>query len=301
VRVAVPARALRLVATALGVLLVLSGCMIPVPTVAPLTLIDPVDEVQQVPLGDAQRATVRLRLLSRELVVRAGDGAALLSGRFRYNVAEWAPKIKQDTDGETLKVSIDQGLGSQIPLGKHDEYVNVWDIRLAPTIPLDLDVDMGGGTANLDLTGLALDKLSVTSGSTDLFVAFGLPNPQPLGSLTLTAGTGTVVATGLGNANFDTLSVLGGTGKVDLEFSGSFHRSALADIKAGAGSVTVRVPASLGVRVTVTGILPVGTVEMVGFSEAGEDVYVNAAYGDAPLTLTVKLATGIGAISLISQ
>ena len=141
----------------------------------------------------------------------------------------------------------------------------------------------------------------MTSGSTDLFVAFGLPNPQPLGALRLTTGTGTVVATGLGNANFDTLSVLGGTGKVDLDFSGSFHRSALADIKAGAGSVTVRVPAGLGVRVTVTGILPVGTVEMVGFSEAGEDVYVNAAYGDAPLTLTVKLATGIGAISLISQ
>jgi hypothetical protein len=296
-----PARALRLVATALGVLLVLSGCMIPVPTVQPLTVIDPVDEAQQVPLGDAQRATVRLRLLSRELVVRAGAGAALLSGRFRYNVAEWAPKVKQEIDGETLRVTVGQGLGSQIPLGKHDEYANTWDIELARTVPLDLGVDMGTGTANLDLTGLALDKLSVTSGSTDLSVAFGLPNPQPLGSLKLTTATGKVVATGLGNANFDTLSVLGGTGPVDLDFSGSFHRSALADIKAGAGAVTVRVPANLGVRVTVTGVLPVGKVDLVGFSEAGEDVYVNAAYGDAPLTLTVKITTGIGSISLISQ
>jgi len=294
-----PARGLRLVAT-LGVLLVLAGCMIPVPTVEPLTVIDPVDEVQQVPLGDAQRATVRLRLLSRELVVRAGDGAAL-SGRFRYNVAEWAPKIKQEIDGETLKVTVGQGLGSQIPLGKHDEYANTWDIELARTVPLDLGVDMATGTANLDLTGLALDKLSVTSGSTDLSVAFGLLNPQPLGSLKLTTGTGTVVATGLGNANFDTLSVLGGTGKVDLDFSGSYHRSALAEIKAGAGAVTVRVPASLGARVTVTGIVPVGKVDLVGFSEAGEDVYVNAAYGEAPLTLTVKIATGVGSISLISQ
>ncbi len=297
----IPARAIRLVVVALGVLLVLSGCMIPVPTVQPLTLIDPVDEIQQVPLGDANRATVRLRLLSRELVVRAGDGAALLSGRFRYNVAEWAPKLKQEIDGETLKVTIGQGLGSQIPLGKHDEYANAWDIELARTLPLDLVVDMATGTANLDLTGLALDKLSVTSGSADLLVAFGLPNPQPLGSLKLTTGTGTIVATGLGNANFDTLSVLGGTGKVDLDFSGSFHRSALTDIKAGVGGVTVRVPANVGVRVTVTGIVPVGKVDLVGFSEAGEDVYVNAAYGDAPLTLTVKIATGVGSVSLISQ
>jgi len=300
VRVGVPARGLRLGAT-LGVLLVLAGCTIPVPTVEPLTMIDPVDEAQQVALGDAQRATVRLRLLSRELVVRAGDGAALMSGGFRYNVAEWAPKIKQEIDGETLKVTVGQGLGSQIPLGTHDEYANTWDIELTRAAPLDLGVDMATGTADLDLTGLSLDRLSVTSGSTDLSVAFGLPNPQPLGSLKLTTGTGTIVATGLGNANFDTLSVLGGTGKVDLDFSGSFHRSALADIKAGAGEVTVRVPANLGVRVTVTGVLPVGKVDLVGFSEAGEDVYVNAAYGEAPLTLTVKVATGVGSISLISQ
>ena len=112
-----PARALRLMAAVLGGLLVLTGCTIPVPTVAPLTLIDPVDEVQHVPLGDAQRVAVRLRLLSQELVVRAGDGAESLSGFFRYNVAEWAPKVKQETDGNTLKVTIDQGLGSQIPLG----------------------------------------------------------------------------------------------------------------------------------------------------------------------------------------
>ena len=300
-RNAIPARATCLVGVVLGLLLVLAGCAIPVPTVVPLTVIDPVDEIQQVPLGDAQRATVRLRLLSRELGVRAGDGAALLSGRFRYNVAEWAPKLKQEIDGETLKVTIGQGLGSQIPLGKHDEYANAWDIELARTLPLDLGIDMATGTANLDLTGLALDKLSVTSGSTDLLVAFGLLNPQPLGSLKLTTGTGTIVATGLGNANFDTLSVLGGTGKVDLDFSGSFHRSALADIKTGVGAITVRVPANVGVRVTVTGVVPVGEVDLVGFSEAGEDVYVNAAYGDAPLTLTVKIATGVGSISLISQ
>ncbi len=86
-----------------------------------------------------------------------------------------------------------------------------------------------------------------------------------------------------------------------MDFSGSFHRSALADIKAGAGSVTIRVPAGMGVRVTVTGLVPVGKVDLVGFSEAGEDVYVNAAYGNAPLTLTVKIATGVGSISLISQ
>lgn len=294
-------RGVRIAVISLGLLLTLAGCMLPVPTVEPLTVIDPVEEIHQVPLGEAQRATVRLRLLSRELDVRVADDVGLLAGRFRYNVAEWTPKIKQDTDGDTLNVTIDQGMGSQIPLGKHEEYSNAWDIRLARNVPLDLEVDMGGGTATLDLTGLTLDKLSVTSGSTDLSVAFSRPNPQPLGSLKLTAGTGTVAATGLGNANFDTLSVLGGMGELDLDFSGNFHRSALADIKAGAGHVTVRVPANIGVRATFAGVVPVGKVETVGFAEETDDVYVNAVYGEAPLTLTVKITSGVGAVSLISQ
>jgi len=285
----------------IGALVVTLACAIPLPTVEPLTVVDPQEESHQVLLGDEQRASVRLRLLSDTLDVRAGSDESLLSGQFRFNVAEWAPKIEQSSEAGTLRVTVDQGLGSQIPLGKNDDYANAWDVQLARSTPLDLDVDMGAGTANLDLTGLALEKLSVTSGSTDLRLAFSAPNPRPLGTLKLTAGTGTVTATGLGNANFDTLSLLGGTGKIDLDFSGAFQRSAVADVKAGAGTITVRVPADLGVRVTLSGVLSVAGVEGIGFAEESDGVYVNAAYGISPLTLTVRIGTGVGAVSLISE
>jgi hypothetical protein len=278
----------------------LAGCMIPIPTVQPLTVIDPVEEVQTLGMEGASRAVVRLRLLSRTLLVRGFDDPLLLRGRFRYNVQEWAPNFKQETSGDRTEVTVGQGLGSQIPLGRQDAYQNAWEIELGRGLPLDLGVDMGAGEAFLDLTGLWLSGLSVTSGSTDLVLAFGGPNPEPLGTLRLTAGTGKVTATGLGHANFDQLSVLGGAGAVDLDFSGAFHRSAMADIKAGAGKVTIRVPANIGVRATLGGV-PLGEVDAIGFSMQGDDVYVNAAYGIAPLTLTIKIATGVGSISLVSE
>ena len=202
----------RVCAGALVLLVLLTGCMVPIPTVQPLTVIDPVEEVQT----------------------------------------------------------------------------------------LDLGIDMGAGEASLDLTGLRLSGLSVTSGSTDLVLAFGAPNPEPLGRLQLTAGAGKVTATGLGHANFDQLAVLGGAGAVDLDFSGAFHRSAMADIKAGAGRVTVHVPSGIGVRVTLGGV-SLGNVDVTGFSKQADDVYVNDAYGQSPLTLTIKITTGVGSVSLISE
>jgi hypothetical protein len=290
----------RRVQLCLLVLLLLTGCMIPIPTVQPLTIIDPVEEVHILGTEGASRAAVRLRLLSRALTVRGVDGGPLLTGRFRYNVQEWAPNIKQETGAETIEVTVGQGLGSQIPLGRQTTYENAWEIDLGRGIPLDLGIDMGSGEAFLDLTGLWLSGLAVTSGSTDLLLAFGSPNPEPLGSLRLTGGTGKITAMGLGHANFDQLSVLGGAGTVDLDFSGAFHRSAMADIKAGAGKVMVRVPADIGVRATLGGV-PIGEVDTVGFTKQGDDVYVNGAYGQAPLTLTIKIATGVGSISLISE
>ncbi|MGC9523504.1 MAG: toast rack family protein [Anaerolineae bacterium] len=287
---------------ALGVALVmvLSGCMIPIPEFRPLTQIDLVEQVETVDRAGATWATVRLRLVSEELVVRAAGDVDLLRGTFRYNVEEWAPKIEQTTaEGET-RVTVGQGLGSQIPLGKGDTYTNRWEIGLAPGIPLDLGVDMGAGEASLDLTGLSLRRLAVTSAGTDVSLAFNAPNPEPLGTLRLTGGAGKVVATGLGNANFDHLTVFGGAGAMDLDFNGAFRRSVVADIKAGAGSVTIRVPADIGVRITFSGI-PLGQVDTVGLTEQTENVYVNAAYGEAPLTLTISLTSGVGAISLISQ
>ena len=278
----------------------LAGCMIPIPTVEPLTVIDPVDEVQTVDRGGAERATVRLRLLLRSLSVHGADDVSLLRGRFRYNVAEWAPNIAQEMKDNDIHVTVGQGLGSQIPLGEHDDLQNAWELELARGIPMDLTVDVGTGQALLDMSGLSLSDLTVTTGNSEVALSFGTDNPQPLGALRVTSGAGKLLASGLGNANFDQLWVLGGAGAVDLDFSGSFRRSAVVDIKAGTGKVTVRVPGGLGVRVTLAGT-SVGGIDTLGFEEQGEDVYVNAAYGSAPVTLSIKITTGIGSVSLVSQ
>jgi len=285
----------------LGALCLLTlACAIPIPTTEPLTIISTVDHVQSVDLDGAEQATVRLRLLSKYLTIDPSDAVELLRGHFRYNVKEWAPSVKQTTNGTLRNVTVGQGLGSQIPLSTSDDYVNEWAIALGKGVPIDLDIDIGAGDAALDLSGLSISDLSMTTGSADVSLVFNSPNPEPLGTLRLTSGTGKFAASGLGNANFDRVVVLGGTGTVNLDFGGALQRSAVADITAGAGKIDVRVPAALGVRLTFAGT-SVSTVETIGFTEQSENIFVNDAYGVAPLTLTINITAGVGAITLISQ
>lgn len=290
----------RLLCCFLVVMLLLASCSIPIPTVQPLTRIDLVEEAQSVPMQDAARATVRLRLLSEALTVQPGAGGDFFRGVFRYNVQEWSPKIEQEVKNGTLALTVGQGIGSQIPIGMSDEYDNTWDVALATGIPIDLGIDMGTGTADLELSGLSISKLSLTTGKTDVTVAFREPNAVPLSMLRVTAGTGKTYISGLGYANFDELHILGGAGAIDLDFDGQLSRSAMVDIKAGAGEITLRVPDTIGVRATYAGT-PISKVTTTGFTEQEDNVYINGAYGQASLTLTIKIIAGVGKVTLVSQ
>ncbi|NBD36145.1 MAG: hypothetical protein GVY30_09120 [Chloroflexi bacterium] len=287
-------------AVILALAMLILACAVPIPTTEPLTVIDPVNQVETVGLDGAERAEVRLRMLSDTLNVHAAEDVGLLRANFHYNVAEWEPTIKQETEEQRTRVRINQGLGSQIQLGGSDEYINTWDVGLRRNVPIDLGVDMGAGDVQMALGGLSLTRLALTTGGADLSLSFDAHNPETMSTLRITAGTGKCIASDLGNANFDRLNITGGAGSMDLDFGGTWQRSALADIKAGAGRITLRVPAGLGVRVTFAST-PINTTDITGFTEQDDNVYVNAAYGQSPLTLTINLKTGVGALTLISQ
>ena len=289
----------RAVGIALLLLLTLAcEVSVPIPTTQPLTVIDPVTTRETFALEGATRARVRLRMLSGELTVSPADVGQPTWAEFSYNVQEWEPSITQSVTARAGSLTINQGIGSQITLG--GDYLNVWSIGLVQGLPLDLGLDLGAGIAEVELGGVSLSDFSLTVGSADATLSFAWPNPEPLGTLRVTAGAGDMTLTGLGNANMDRLTFTGGAGSVELDFGGEWTRSAVADIRAGVGRVTVRVPASLGVRVNFTGT-PVSTVDTQGFEAQGENTYVNAAYGASPLTLTLNVTSGIGLIRLISQ
>jgi len=118
-------------------------------------------ESKSVELGDARSVLVKMVLGAGDLVV--SDGAEkLLEADFTYNVAKLKPEV-EFTDG-TLVVQHPDVRGYRT-LQDIRDFRNEWDLRLNNDVPMNLSLDMGAGTSDLQLAGLSLTGLDLKLGA----------------------------------------------------------------------------------------------------------------------------------------
>ncbi|MDQ3589005.1 MAG: toast rack family protein [Actinomycetota bacterium] len=105
---------------------------------------------------------------------------------------------------------------------------------------------------------------------------------------------------GVGNLDLNTLALTGlnivvGAGVSRVDLAGDWDRDLSAVIRGGAGQVTVLLPSRVGVRVDAGTRL--GRINADGLRREGQ-AFVNDAYGDSDVTLTVEVQGGAGQINL---
>jgi hypothetical protein len=151
------------------------------------------------------------------------DGDLLFDGELTY-----AGEVTFEVSGTTQKtVTLDHGQSISGPWDWFDDLEADWTIDLSPAVPLDLNVDGGSGSVELDLQALELAGLSINggSGSIQLVLPAG-PDGEPY-EARLDSGSGSA-----------TVTIPEGT-------------NAILGYEGGSGSLTVDVPDGLAVRVEV--------------------------------------------------
>jgi len=118
-------------------------------------------ETQSVELGDASLVRVEIDLGAGVLDL-TGGAEKLLEADFNYNVARLNPEVEY-TDG-TLVVRQPDVRGLPV-LRDITDYRNEWNLHLNDEVPMDLRVDIGGGTSDLQLSGLSLTRLDIRLGA----------------------------------------------------------------------------------------------------------------------------------------
>jgi hypothetical protein len=253
------------------------------------------EEQEAVPLGGIESADVEILFGAGVLQVEPGSADELLSARFAYNVEKWKPEITLEDNRLRVRQGGDRDAWG-VPSGRVSDIRNEWDLALTPAIPLAVDMRTGAGEGRIDLGGLSLTALAISLGAGDFEVRFDEPNQAQLDRFTLDAGASSLRVTGIGNAGPGYTKIQGGAGDIALDFTGAWPESAEADITAGFGSLTLRLPAGVGVEVeTRGGITP---VDASGFEKRG-NTYVNDAFGEAATELRIRITMGVGDIRLI--
>lgn len=168
-------------------------------------------------------------------------------------------------------------------------------IGLVPTVPTALRLDFGAGEAEVELGGMAVRRLDVSTGASETRLRFSESNRVDAEAVAISAGAASVRATGLGNARAAAYRFDGGVGDVTLGFDGAWTRDATLDVEMGLGSLTLRFPRGLGVRIRKDSFL-------TSFSPSGMvrrgDAWYSRDWDTAEHRLTVDIQAALGSIDV---
>jgi len=221
------------------------------------------------------------------LGIQPAAHGVLYRASIRYDADLFEPVL--DFGSDALRI----GIGNGEIHGRRNMKGGSLDLRLGPQAPLDLDLKFGATEANLELGGLRVRNLKVSTGASATTLRFSKPNLDACQRAEIEVGAARLEAIGLGNLNARELEVNGGVGEVVLDFTGAWRNDVNAQVHMGLGSLTLRVPNGLGVSVQKDGIL--SGFDSQGLTKRG-NVYYSDGFNRAGHKLAVKLDAAFGSI-----
>jgi Cell wall-active antibiotics response 4TMS YvqF len=167
------------------------------------------------------------------------------------------------------------------------------NVAFSSAVDLDLEVALGAVDADLELGGLSLSELSVQAGASQAVIRFSQPNRSRCRAVEVTAGAAEVTVLGLGNSRCDRIDFEGGMGKVTLDFDGEWSTSTEARVKMAVGDLTLRLPRTVGVRLTLDRFL--ASFDPAGLVRTGNS-FQSPGYERAERKLDIDVVSAVGGV-----
>ena len=224
--------------------------------------------------------------------VTSTDGGVLYRMNLRYDEGRFEPIA--DFSGDRLELGV-ASIGRRWNIGKGGNTGQL-DLELARGIPMDLELNFGAVRADLDLGGLALTALALRTGASESTVDMSEPNIAAMRTASFEAGAAEFTARILGNLNAERIEVTAGVGDLTLGFSGRWEQDAAVSIDMGLGTLELRFPEGLGVRLRKKSFFT--SLDSEGMVKRG-DAYYSLDWDDADKKITIDLDAAFGSVKVV--
>jgi hypothetical protein len=206
------------------------------------------DPRERVEPGAAQAVDITVEQAAGDLVI-SGDATTLMDAAFESEPDSFKPKVGYSVEGTAGTLTVVQPEISGLPVG---ETVNDWNMSFGTTLPIDLDIKRGAGTAEMRFGSLDIRSLRYLSGAGESTIDFtGLTIGERSVPARIESGVGSLdlvvpqsipvrvtVEQALGDLDMGSLHIEDGAWVNDAYRSGM--PALEVDIVAGAGSIMVR-------------------------------------------------------------
>jgi hypothetical protein len=223
------------------------------------------------------------------LAIGPGPSGTLYRTNLKYDARSFTPRINYGDSRLSVGLSGSTNRGRNVRSGE-------LDLRLSPDVPMNLELKFGAVEAELQLGGIRVRRLDVQTGASKTTLNISKPNLERCQSAQFTVGAARFEASGLGNLNAEQLTVQGGVGEMVLDFTGAWPADLNAKIDMGLGSLTLRVPHHIGVRIVRGGVL--SSFDSEGLTKRG-NTYYSENWEQARRKLSLELNAALGSVRVV--
>jgi len=242
-------------------------------------------------LEDEDEVRVQVQYGAGEFSVRSMDAGLLYRMSLEYDEDRYEPVAEYED--HTLQVGIESIRNG---FGRRNRDGGRLDLELARGVPMDLDLEFGAVRAEVDLGGLALTGLELSTGASESAIDVSEPSTASMEVARFEVGAAEFEARRLGNLNAARIEVDAGVGSITLWLDGEWRQDARVGIDMGLGSLELRVPEGLGLELRKDSFLT--SLDSEGLVKRG-DVYQSLDWDEAARRVTVDLDAAFGSVKVV--
>ncbi len=247
-------------------------------------------------LEDTDEKRVSIEFSAGRLAIRPIDEGLLYRLKLRYKKDYFEPVT--DLSGNRLHLGVERirkgfrGIFNWNSSGGGNEF----DLELTREVPMDLHINFGAGSAELDLGGLALTGLEFNTGASESRIKVSAPNREQILKAQFNVGAADFQLEQLGNLNAEDIEINAGMGSFEISLDGSWQRDALISIDMGVGSLELHVPEDLGFQLLKNSFLT--SLDGVRNLVKDGNAYYSLNWDEADRNVTVDLDGALGSVTV---
>ncbi|HET9064596.1 MAG TPA: hypothetical protein VFN22_02085 [Gemmatimonadales bacterium] len=230
------------------------------------------------------------------VVVRAGDPAVLYATTMEYDAERYTPVQRYDPRTGILHLglaSIGRG-GLRVTSREHLQQAARFEF--APGVPLNLEANLGASEAHLDLGGLAVHDVTVRAGASRSAIDVTKPSGVRCERARFISGASELQVRQLANLGCREVRIEGGAGSTTIDFSGAWSADTRVTATLTVGTLTLRIPRSVGVHLDATGRF-LSRLTFDGLTRSG-DSWQSANFAGAEHHITIDLTTNVADVTV---
>lgn len=258
---------------------------------------------------ECDKVVLKLKAKTGNCFIKPSQNEDILNIYSNQDLEEYGHSFSNEVIGKicSVKLSLDENEGSvghkisyrvfgadERPIDKS------WKVYLAESTPYVLDLAYGLGNATIDLSGLAIEKLKINTGSADVNINYNslVGNKITMDTFSVKVDMGSMNARNLNLAKTKVVMAEVGFGNMFLDFS---NKPSIANHiigRVGAGNLTIQLPnEEVPVMVTINESWLCSIKLSGGLKKIGTNKFANAAYTkDSTNSLVFDLDVSMGKI-----